>query len=125
MIDQSLLLAVMCFSLQTQAATVIPGASIYGMVTTSDAAASSVGIGFAIVGVSTAGNLPTQVSADSAGAYAVSGLREGAYTLRFERAAYIPLTLDVRVPLQGAVHLDVHLDVTLDRAPPTMQTIKV
>src|SRR5437868_1254339 len=121
MIDQSLLLAVMCFSLQTQAATVVPGASIYGTVTTSDAAASSVGIGFAIVGVSTAGNLPTQVAADSAGAYAVTGLGEGVYTLRFERAGYIPLALDVRVPPQGGVHLD----VTLDRAPPTMQTIKV
>src|SRR5256714_6313875 len=121
MIAQSLLLGVMAFSLQTQAATVVPGASIYGTVPTSDAAASAVGIGFAIVGVSTAGNLPTQVSADSAGAYAVTGLGEGVYTLRFERAGHIPLTLDVRVPPQGGVHLD----VTLDRAPPTMQTIKV
>jgi hypothetical protein len=73
------------------------------------------------VDVTDAAGAHHQILADSSGIYAVRGLVGGVYTLRFERAGYIPLSLDVRVPEHGAVHLD----VTLDRAPPTMQTIKV
>jgi len=119
-IQHPLLLA-LSFSMQLQSTTLQPDASISGKVSASDPTAAGSQIGFVIVDVTGPSRLPQQVSGDSAGSYTVAGLSEGVYTLRFERTGYIPLTLDVRV----AAHSSVHLDVTLDRAPPMMQTIKV
>src|SRR5438105_7039387 len=107
--------------MQLQSTTLQPDASISGKVSASDPTAAGSQIGFVIVDVTGPSRLPQQVSGDSAGSYTVAELSEGVYTLRFERTGYIPLTLDVRV----AAHSSVHLDVTLDRAPPMMQTIKV
>src|SRR2546423_1426641 len=120
MIEHPLLLAAVCLSLQTQAAT-LPDALISGKVTASDPTSAASPIGFVIVEVTSATGLQQQVSGDSTGSYAVAGLSEGVYTLRFDRAGYIPLTLDVRV----SAHSAVHLDASLDRVPPIMQTIKM
>ncbi|HKN57278.1 MAG TPA: carboxypeptidase-like regulatory domain-containing protein, partial [Gemmatimonadaceae bacterium] len=120
MIQHPLLLA-LSFSMQLQSTTLQPDASISGKVSASDPTAARSQIGFVIVDVTGPSGLQEQVSGDSAGSYTVAELSEGVYTLRFERTGYIPLTLDVRV----AAHSSVHLDVTLDRAPPMMQTIKV
>src|SRR2546423_770719 len=120
MIEHPLLLAAVCLSLQTQAAT-LPDALISGKVTASDPTSAALPIGFVIVDVTSATGLQQQVSGDSTGFYTVAGLGEGVYTLRFDRAGFVPLTLDVRV----SAHSAVHLDVSLDRVPPIMQTIKV
>ena len=102
-------------------------ASIYGKITTTDTTliasttAAPAPIGSVIIDVKSAGATPRQLTGDDSGGYSLTGLAGGVYALRFARTGYIPLTIDVRVPEHGAVHLD----VSLDRAPPTMQTIKV
>ena len=101
-------------------------ASIYGKITAADTtfiaiAVPPTAISSVIIDVSSAGALPRQLTADDSGAYSLTGLPGGVYTLRFARTGYVTLSLDVRVPDHGAVHLD----VSLDRAPPTMRTIKV
>ncbi|HKR08690.1 MAG TPA: TonB-dependent receptor [Gemmatimonadaceae bacterium] len=127
MMCHSLLLAITSLSLLTQDTTQHSAASIYGRITSLDttAAASTspafMAIASVVIDVKTPGGEIRQNMGDDTGAYALTGLEAGVYTLRFARSGYIPLTLEVRVRAQGAVHLD----VTLDRAPPTMQTIKV
>ena len=116
-----LLVAVLGVSMQLQSTALDPGASVAGRVTADDSTTGPSPLAFAVVAVSRADSGQLQVFADSSGRYSVTGLSDGVYTLRFERAGYLPLSLDVRVPAHGAVHLD----VSLDRAPPTMQTIKV
>src|SRR5947209_2223320 len=102
-------------------------ASIYGKITAADTTlmASIAGPPTAIASVTIeiAGRLavPRQQTADDSGSYSLTGLAGGVYRLRFSRDGYVTLSLDVRVPDHGSVHLD----VSLDRAPPTMRTIKV
>lgn len=102
-------------------------ASIYGKITSADTTFLASGtsgpapIGYAIIDIAGPDGTKRQQSGDVDGSYSLTGLAGGVYTLRFARTGYVPLSLDVRVPEHGAVHLD----VTLDRAPATMQTIKV
>lgn len=102
-------------------------ASIYGKITPSDSTfGASIGpaptpISYVIIDIAGPGAVPRQLTADDSGSYSLTGLAGGVYTLRFSRAGYVTLSLDVRVPEHGAVHLD----ISLDRAPPTMKTIKV
>lgn len=102
-------------------------ASIYGKITTADTTITvsttpaPTPIGSVIIGVTTPGAAARQLTGDDEGAYSLTGLAGGVYTLRFARAGYLPLTIDVRVPEHGSVHVD----VSLDRAPPTMPTVKV
>ena len=116
-----LLVVALGFPMQLQSTTLDPDASVVGRVTAEDSTSVTTPIGFVVVDVRDVAGGHRQILADNTGIYTVAGLAGGVYTLRFERAGYIPLSLDVRVPEHGAVHLD----VTLDGAPPTMQTIKV
>jgi hypothetical protein len=121
MIQHPLLLAALSFSMQLQAVAPQPDASIYGKTSESDPTAVVPQVGFVVVDLTGPGGFSAQATADSTGSYTIAGLSEGTYSLRFERSGFIPLTLDVRVPAHGSVHLD----VSLDRTPPMMQTIKV
>ena len=100
-------------------------ASIYGKITIADttlmAAVAPRAIGSVVIDVSGPSAAPRQLTADDSGSYSLTGLAGGVYTLRFARSGYVTLRLDVRVPEHGVVHLD----VSLDREPPTMRTIKV
>ncbi len=107
--------------MQLQKTTLEPDASVTGRVTAGDSTAIASGISFVLVGVTDTDGAQRQISADSGGFYTIAGLGGAVYSLRFERAGYIPLSLNVRVPPHGAVNLD----VTLDRATPKMETIKV
>ncbi|MFL5483749.1 MAG: hypothetical protein ACJ8AK_16325 [Gemmatimonadaceae bacterium] len=102
-------------------------ASIYGKITSADTtflasiAPALAPISYVIIDIAGPGAVPRQLTADDSGSYSLTGLAGGVYTLRFIRAGYVTLSLDVRVPEHGAVHLD----ISLDPAPPTMKTIKV
>ncbi len=102
-------------------------ASIYGKITAADTtlmasiAGPATAIASVIIEIAGPGAVPRQQTADDSGSYSLTGLAGGVYRLRFSRDGYVTLILDVRVPDHGAVHLD----VSLDRAPPTMRTIKV
>ena len=126
MICYPLLLTAIGLSLQAQD-TLQYDALIYGKITSVDTtvvasiSAAPTPIGSVIIDVSGPGSIPRQLTGDDVGGYSLTGLAPGVYTLRFVRTGFIPLVLDVRVPAHGSVHLD----VTLDRAPTTMQTIKV
>jgi len=102
-------------------------ASIYGKITSADttfaasATSAPTPLSNVVIDIAGPGAVPRQLTADDSGSYSLTGLAGGVYTLRFIRAGYITLSLDVRVPEHGAVHLD----ISLDRAPPTMKTIKV
>lgn len=121
MVCQPMLTAVLGISLQLQMGMVQPDASIYGTITASDTVAVGMPIASAVVELTAAGATPRRVTGDSLGAYVLSALEAGTYTLRFEREGFVPLTLEVRVPAHGSVHLD----ATLDQIPPRMKTIKV
>jgi hypothetical protein len=122
----SLLLTTLALALHAQD-TLRNDASIYGEITSTDTtflasiSPAPAPIGGVMIDVTVAGGETRQQTGDDTGAYSLVGLAAGVYTLHFARTGYIPLTLDVRVPEHGAVHLD----VTLDRALPAMQTIKV
>ena len=102
-------------------------ASIYGKITSADStfmasvAPSPAPLSYVIIDIAGPGAVPRQLTSDDSGSYTLTGLAGGVYTLSFVRTGYITLSLDVRVPEHGAVHLD----ISLDRAPPTMKTIKV
>src|SRR5689334_19441882 len=102
-------------------------ASIYGKITAADTtfmastALPPSPISYVIVDIKGPGAVPRQLTSDDSGSYSLTGLAGGVYKLRFVRTGYITLSLDVRVPDHGKVHLD----ISLDRAPPTMKTIKV
>lgn len=121
MIAVPLVVAALGLSMQLQSTTRQPDASVAGRVTADDSTSGRAPVAFVVVEVTDSGGVRRQVLADSSGLYTIAGLSNGEYTLRFEHAGYVPLSLDVRVPEHGALHLD----VTLDRAPPMMQTIKI
>ncbi len=118
---QPTLLAALGFFAQAQVGIPQPDAFIYGRISASAPAAVGAPIDSAVVELTGAGAAPRRLRGDGAGSYLVPALDAGVYALRFERDGYIPLTLEIRVPAHGSVHLD----VTLDQAPPRMQTINI
>jgi hypothetical protein len=118
---QHAVFAVLGLSLQLQVATIPPDRCIYGSVTSTSTLANGAPIASAAIEITGGGSAARRFLSEASGAYSLPPLDAGMYTLRFEREGFIPLSLEVRVPAQGAVHLD----VTLDPIPPSMQTVKI
>jgi len=117
MILSASLLAALGVSLQLQVGILQPDRSIYGTVTATEPAGSvGVPISSAAIELTAVGGGIRRLETDSVGAYQVDKLDAGIYTLRVGREGFRELTLQVRVPEQGAVHLD----VTLERVPPIL-----
>jgi Carboxypeptidase regulatory-like domain/TonB-dependent Receptor Plug Domain len=122
MIQPATLLAAFGVSLQLQIGILQPDRSIYGTVTATEPA-GSVGspISSAELELTGAGGGIRRLQSDSTGAYVLAKLDAGLYTLRVAREGFRELTLQVRVPDQGAVHLD----VALERLPPVLTMVKI
>jgi|GEM_PF-4306902 len=122
MILPASLLAALGVSLQLQIGILQPDRSIYGTVTATEPT-GSVGapISAAAIELTAVGGGTRRLESDSVGAYLVEKLDAGIYTLRVAREGFRELTLQVRVPDQGAVHLD----VTLERLPPALALVRI
>src|SRR4030081_3528562 len=122
MIQPATLLAAFGVSLQLQIGILQPDRSIFGTVTATEPA-GSVGspISSAAIELTDAGGGTRRLQSDSTGAYVLTRLDAGLYTLHVAREGYRELTLQVRVPDQGAVHLD----VALERLPPVLTMVKI
>ena len=122
MMQSATLLAALGVSLQLQIGILQPDRSIYGTVTTTDPA-GSVGapISSAAIELTAAGGGTRRLESDAAGAYVLTKLDPGIYTLRVGREGFRELTLQVRVPEQGSVHLD----IALERLPPVLTVVKI
>lgn len=118
-----LLLTALGVALQIQAGILNPEVSVYGRITGSsgDGTSDAPVAGSLVQLTGPALTSPRLLTADATGAYSIPALEAGVYSLRFEHQGYVPLTLAVRVP----AHASVHLDVTLDREPPALETIRV
>ena len=122
MILSASLLAALGVSLQLQIGILQPDRSIYGTVTATEST-SSVGapIPSATIELIDAGGGSRRLQSDSAGVYVINKLDAGVYTLRVGREGFRELIMQVRVPEQGAVHLD----VTLERVPPSLTMVQI
>jgi hypothetical protein len=122
MILPASLLAALGVSLQLQIGILQPDRSIYGTVTATEPAGSvGVPISSAAIELTAVGGGTRRLETDSVGAYQVDKLDAGIYTLRVGREGFRELTLQVQVPEQGAVHLD----VALDRLPLSLAMVKI
>lgn len=124
MIRTQLLLSVIGLSLQAQ--DTLHTGSIAGRITSVDgpfaaAATPPSPVGAVVVDVVTPGGRRNRELADDLGNYALIGLGPGVYTLKFGQTGFLPLSLNVRVPGGTAVHVD----ITLERIPPILQTMRI
>lgn len=109
-------------SLQLQIGILQPDRSVYGTVTATEPT-GSVGapISSASIELTSAGGGTRRLESDSAGKYLVDKLDAGIYTLRVAREGFRELSLQVQVPEQGAVNLD----VALERVPPSLTMVQI
>ncbi|MDQ6690255.1 MAG: TonB-dependent receptor [Gemmatimonadota bacterium] len=122
MTSPATLLAILGVSVQMQIGVLQPDRSIYGTVTAVEpTGAVGTAIPLATIELLAAGSQTRRFESDANGAYTVPKLDAGFYTLRFAREGFRDLTLQVQVPNQGAVHVD----VTLDRVPPSLTMVKI
>ncbi|MDQ6872789.1 MAG: TonB-dependent receptor, partial [Gemmatimonadota bacterium] len=122
MIPPATLLAALGVSLQLQIGVLQPDRSIYGTITAIEPAGSiGAPISSAAIELIDPGGGTRRLQSDSTGAYRAAKLDAGIYTLRVAPEGFRELTLQVRVPEQGAVHLD----VSLERLPPILTAVEI
>src|ERR1700694_1503928 len=122
MMQPATLLAALGVSLQLQTGILQPDRSIYGTVTATEPT-RSVGAptSSAAIELTAAGGGTWRLESDATGAYVLARLEAGLYTMHVGREGFRELTMQVRVPDQGAVHLD----VALERLPPALAIVKI
>ncbi len=122
MIQPATLLAALGVSFQLQIGILQPDRSIYGTVTATEPAGSpGVPIPSAAIELTAGDGGTWRLESDATGAYVLTKLDAGLYTLHVGREGFRELTMQVRVPEQGAVHLD----VTLERLPPSLTAVRI
>lgn len=113
MLATSFLAAALALALQIPASTGV----LLGEVRSEETGATVAGASVEVVG-----SLPVRATAtDSAGRYRLNGVRPGRQTIRARRVGYAPLEMDVVVPAEG----EMQVDITLRMVPIALEPVAV